>query len=240
MSLFSIFKSKKPDGDSSKDSLFEGEASDQGFNYEHTFFFFVVTPKEEEAIIKIFSDFDSSFAVDPDSVVVFAGSKFQRSDIFDGEAAKEDIFEIAQQLTNTISEESLPDQLKDDQKQRILKITKSLFNKDEDIQGSGRCLDMLDELDLYIKDKEGDEFVLPFLISFKSNKEFLDQDDYSDEDIKYTLINRGNFLPTLNQELGRFDFLYLDDKDRFWEMSDVGKDASIENVSNDEINYAGS
>jgi len=44
----------------------------------------------------------------------------------------------------------------------------------------------------------------------------------------------------LNQELGRFDFLYLDDKDRFWEMSDVGKDASIENVSNDEINYAGS
>ena len=26
---------------------------------------------------------------------------------------------------------------------------------------------MLDELDLYIKDKEGDEFVLPFLISFK-------------------------------------------------------------------------
>ena len=99
---------------------------------------------------------------------------------------------------------------------------------------------MLDELDLYIKDKEGDEFVLPFLISFKSNKEFLDQDDYSDEDIKYTLINRGNFLPTLNQELGRFDFLYLDDKDRFWEMSDVGKDASIENVSNDEINYAGS
>ena len=93
---------------------------------------------------------------------------------------------------------------------------------------------------IFREDKEGDEFVLPFLISFKSNKEFLDQDDYSDEDIKYTLINRGNFLPTLNQELGRFDFLYLDDKDRFWEMSDVGKDASIENVSNDEINYAGS
>lgn len=238
--VFGLFskknKASKPQKNiTAEDQVVEDTMLEERQLYEHTIIFIGVSSTEEKIILEAFSDHDwePGLSVDRDSVAPVANiqiSKKQGKEFSDDE----------EWLTKRLSNAFVNSAVKADVMEKLKKIGLAVFSEDSDIEGSGHLSDWygMPLSDTHLEGKG--EVCLIYSITFKSTKEFGDEwnpEDATEKDLKYELIGGNGFLSSIyNQD--EFDsdvpFLFLDDKNRFWELDEMSDEgATLYKVGDD-------